>query len=216
MVAEFLWVSQTPEPGELRYVPCTLRGHSNRKEFPNPQCRWKVEVSGEDVFFPPPNCLKFPSTPMGLHKSGALRSSERWALEADDLVPRCALVGIAAYNTLWVKRIFRAWLSLLRALRGFLCWGLEISKGWGVGGGQDYRHAVWRGQEDRSNRLGIYHLCSWMAPGQRASVAWECQFRKIKCRRKFRCCRCRLTGTKETVIRGNSSSWSCIDGEVCL
>ena len=43
---------------------------------------------------------------MELSKNGAFRNSERWVLEADYLVPRCALVGIGAYNTLWVKRIF--------------------------------------------------------------------------------------------------------------
>lgn len=43
---------------------------------------------------------------MELNKNGAFRNSERWVLEADYLVPRCALVGTAAYNTLWVKRIF--------------------------------------------------------------------------------------------------------------
>lgn len=43
---------------------------------------------------------------MELSKNGTFRNSERWVLEADYLVPRCALVGTAAYNTLWVKRIF--------------------------------------------------------------------------------------------------------------
>jgi hypothetical protein len=39
-----------------RVAICTLRGHSNRKEFPNPQCRWKVEVS-ERMFFSHPQTV---------------------------------------------------------------------------------------------------------------------------------------------------------------
>lgn len=149
---------------------CTLCGHSNRKEsfltiYWLPQCRWKVDLS-KGMSFPPQKCCKFPGTWMELNKNGAFRNSERWVLEADYLVPRCALVGTAAYNTLWVKRIFWAWLSLLRAPQCFLCWGLEISKDWGVGGGEDYGHAMWRGQEDGSNRFVMYHLCPWVTPGQ--------------------------------------------------
>lgn len=119
-----------------------------------------------DVLPTPKNVASSQVLGMELNKNGAFRNSERWVLEADYLVPRCALVGIAAYNTLWVKGIFWAWLSLLRALQCFLCWGLEISEDWGVGGGEDYGRAMWRGQEDGSNRFVMYHLCPWMASGQ--------------------------------------------------
>lgn len=35
---------------------CTLCGHGNRKEFPNPQCRWKVDLS-ERMFFSHPQTV---------------------------------------------------------------------------------------------------------------------------------------------------------------
>lgn len=59
-----------------------------------------------DVLPTPKNVASSQVLGMELNKNGAFRNSERWVLEADYLVPRYALVGIAAYNTLWVKGIF--------------------------------------------------------------------------------------------------------------